>query len=230
MAKEYIFRTLRLLTGLFLYGLGSYMGIQANVGLAPWEAFSMGISYKTGILFGNVVVYTGLVIIVIDFLVKEKIGFGTLLNAMIIGKVVDLCNYLDIIPMMDNFFAGIGVLLAGQVVICLGSYFYIGAGLGCGPRDALMVAIGKKLNKFPIGLVRGLLEGTVLLIGWLLGAKVGIGTVIAVFGIGTILEYTFRILKFDVRGVVHEDFADTIKRIKDCRTKDNGRKDIKEAQ
>ena len=58
MAKEYIFRTLRLLTGLFLYGLGSYMGIQANVGLAPWEAFSMGISYKTGILFGNVVVYT----------------------------------------------------------------------------------------------------------------------------------------------------------------------------
>ena len=163
MAKEYIFRTLRLLTGLFLYGLGSYMGIQANVGLAPWEAFSMGISYKTGILFGNVVVYTGLIIIVIDFLVKEKIGFGTLLNAMIIGKVVDLCNYLDIIPMMDNFFAGIGDLLAGQVVICLGSYFYIGAGLGCGPRDALMVAIGKKLSKFPIGLVRGLLEGTVLL-------------------------------------------------------------------
>ena len=106
------------------------------------------------------------------------------------------------------------VLLAGQGVICVASYFYIGAGLGCGPRDALMVAMGKKLKKFPIGLVRGILEGTVLLIGWLLGAKVGIGTVIAVFGIGTIMEYTFKILHFDVRNIKHEDFADTVKRIR----------------
>ena len=190
------------------------MGIQANVGLAPWEAVSMGIFYKTGMLYGDIVVLTGVVIIVIDFLLKEKIGFGTVLNAIMIGKVVDLCNWLDFIPKMENFAAGVAVLLAGQVVICVASYFYIGAGLGCGPRDALMVAMGKKLKKFPIGLVRGILEGTVLLIGWLLGAKVGIGTVIAVFGIGTIMEYTFKILHFDVRNIKHEDFADTVKRIR----------------
>ena len=69
------------------------MSIQANVGLAPWDAFSMGISYKTGIMYGNVVVYTGFLIIIIDFLLKEKIGFGTIINAILIGKVVDLCNY-----------------------------------------------------------------------------------------------------------------------------------------
>lgn len=215
MIREYLKRTTRLIFGLFLYGLGSYMGIQANVGLAPWEAFSMGIFYKTGMLYGNVVVFTGIIIIIIDFLLKEKIGFGTVLNAILIGKVVDLLNWIDILPKMENFWIGVIVLLAGQVVICLASYFYIGAGLGCGPRDALMVALGKRMNKLPIGLVRGLLEGTVLLIGWLMGAKIGIGTVIAVFGIGTIMEYTFRILHFDVKNIKHENFADTIRRLKE---------------
>lgn len=217
IAIEYTQRTIRLIFGLFLYGLGSYMGIQANVGLAPWEAFSMGIFYKTNILYGDIVVLTGVVIIVIDFILKEKIGFGTVLNAIMIGKVVDICNWLDFIPKMHSFAAGVLVLLAGQVVICIASYFYIGAGLGCGPRDALMVAMGKRLHKLPIGLVRGILEGTVLLIGWLMGAKVGIGTVIAVFGIGTIMEYTFRILHFDVKAIKHEDFADTVRRIRGSR-------------
>ena len=220
MIKEYTGRTIRLIFGLVLYGLGSYMSIQANVGLAPWDAFSMGISYKTGIMYGNVVVYTGFLIIIIDFLLKEKIGFGTIINAILIGKVVDLCNYLGLLPMLDNFAAGVAMLCAGQVVICLGSYFYIGAAMGCGPRDALMVAMGKRFSRLPIGLVRGILEGTVLLLGWLMGAKVGIGTIIAVFGIGTIMEYTFRILKFDVKGVRHENFADTVRRIRSGRHTD----------
>ena len=220
MIKEYTGRTIRLIFGLVLYGLGSYMSIQANVGLAPWDAFSMGISYKTGIMYGNVVVYTGFLIIIIDFLLKEKIGFGTIINAILIGKVVDLCNYLGLLPMLDNFAAGVAMRFAGQVVICLGSYFYIGAAMGCGPRDALMVAMGKRFSRLPIGLVRGILEGTVLLLGWLMGAKVGIGTIIAVFGIGTIMEYTFRILKFDVKGVRHENFADTVRRIRSGRHTD----------
>ena len=220
MIKEYTGRTIRLIFGLVLYGLGSYMSIQANVGLAPWDAFSMGISYKTGIMYGNVVVSTGFLIIIIDFLLKEKIGFGTIINAILIGKVVDLCNYLGLLPMLDNFAAGVAMLFAGQVVICLGSYFYIGAAMGCGPRDALMVAMGKRFSRLPIGLVRGILEGTVLLLGWLMGAKVGIGTIIAVFGIGTIMEYTFRILKFDVKGVRHENFADTVRRIRSGRHTD----------
>lgn len=220
MIKEYTGRTIRLIFGLVLYGLGSYMSIQANVGLAPWDAFSMGISYKTGIMYGNVVVYTGFLIIIIDFLLKEKIGFGTIINAILIGKVVDLCNYLGLLPMLDNFAAGVAMLFAGQVVICLGSYFYIGAAMGCGPRDALMVAMGKRFSRLPIGLVGGILEGTVLLLGWLMGAKVGIGTIIAVFGIGTIMEYTFRILKFDVKGVRHENFADTVRRIRSGRHTD----------
>lgn len=195
----------------FLYALGSFLSIQANIGLAPWEAFSMGGSYLTHISYGNIVVISGFVIIAIDFAFKEKIGFGTILNAILIGKFVDLIQFANIVPLMSNFWLGILMLLLGQVVICVGSYFYIGASLGCGPRDALMVALGKRMPKVPIGAIRGLIEGTVLIIGWLLGAKVGMGTVISVFGIGLILQFTFKLLRFDVKNIKHESVADTVK-------------------
>jgi uncharacterized protein len=209
--NNYVKRTIRLIFGLFLYALGSFLSIQANIGLAPWEAFSMGGSNLTHLSYGNIVVISGFVIIAIDFAFKEKIGFGTILNAILIGKFVDLIQFVNIVPMMTNFWLGILILLLGQVAICVGSYFYIGASLGCGPRDALMVALGKRMPKVPIGAIRGLIEGTVLIIGWLLGAKVGIGTVISVFGIGLILQFTFKILRFDVKNIKHESVADTVK-------------------
>lgn len=209
--NNYVKRTIRLIFGLFLYALGSFLSIQANIGLAPWEAFSMGGSYLTHISYGNIVVISGFVIIAIDFAFKEKIGFGTILNAILIGKFVDLIQFANIVPLMTNFWLGILMLLLGQVIICVGSYFYIGASLGCGPRDALMVALGKRMPKVPIGAIRGLIEGTVLIIGWLLGAKVGIGTVISVFGIGLILQFTFKLLRFDVKNIKHESVADTVK-------------------
>ena len=208
---DYILRIIRLIFGLFLYALGISLSVQANIGLSPWDAFSMGVSYQTGISFGNIVIISGFVIFLIDYLLKEKIGFGTILNAILIGMFVDLIQYTGLIPLMTNFWLGLLMILAGQVVICLGSYFYIGAALGCGPRDALMVALGKRMSKMPIGAIRAMIEGTVLLIGWLLGAKVGIGTVVSVFGIGFILQFTFKILRFDVKGVRHESVADTVR-------------------
>lgn len=211
--NNYVIRTLRLIFGLFLYALGIFLSIQANIGLAPWEAFSMGGSYLTHLSYGDIVVITGFIIIAIDYVLKEKIGFGTILNAILIGKFVDLIQFFNIIPMMSNFWLGLLMLLLGQVVICVASYFYIGAALGCGPRDALMVALGKRLPKIPIGAIRGLIEGSVLLVGWLLGAKVGIGTVISAFGIGFILQFTFKLLRFDVKKIKHESITDTIKEL-----------------
>jgi len=210
--NNYVKRTIRLIFGLFLYALGIFLSIQANIGLAPWEAFSMGGSYLTHLSYGNIVVITGFIIIAIDCVLKEKIGFGSILNAILIGKFVDLIQFFNIVPTMSNYWLGIIMLLLGQVVICVASYFYIGAALGCGPRDALMVALGKRMPKLPIGVIRGLIEGTVLFVGWLLGAKVGIGTVISVFGIGLILQFTFKLLRFDVKNIEHESVTDTFKR------------------
>lgn len=164
-----------------------------------------GIAYLTNPTYGNILIISGFVILVVDVALEEKIGFGTILNTILIGTFVDL------IPQMNNFFSGILMLLLGQLSIGIGSYFYIGTSLGCGPREALMVALGKRLPKVPIGIVRGVIEGTVLLIGWLLGAKVGIGTVILVFGISFILEAIFNILHFDVTNIEHESIVDTVR-------------------
>jgi uncharacterized membrane protein YczE len=203
-------KLLRIFPAMFLYGLGVYFSIQANIGLAPWEAFNSGCSSAIGISFGDFVMFSGLVILAIDVLLKEKIGIGTVINTILIGKVVDFLQFFRLMPKVQNFYAGVAVLFIGQFIICFATYLYISAGLGSGPRDSLMVALGKRLPRVPIGAVRGLLEGTVLLIGWRLGAKVGLGTVIAVVSISLIMQFTFKILHFQVREVRHESIADTL--------------------
>lgn len=208
--KHFAWRILRVLFGLFLYSLGSYLSIQANIGLGPWEAFSVGFSGLTGLSYGDIVVLTGLVILVLDVALGEKIGVATMLNTLLIGKFVDLLNWVNLVPRLQSFAPGILLLLLGQVVICLGVFFYVGVGLGAGPRDSLMVALGKRMPRVPIGAVRGITEGCALLIGWALGAKVGVGTVISLFGISFIMQYTFRVLRFDVRAVRHENVLQTV--------------------
>ncbi|MDO4732993.1 MAG: hypothetical protein Q4B50_05705 [Bacillota bacterium] len=200
-----------MLWGLLLCSLGIYMAIQANIGLAPWDAFSMGLSYVTNISYGDASIYTGLVIIAIDLLLREKIGFGTLLNTILIGKMVDLLEYVDLIPLLDNFWWGLALLLLGQGIMCVGAHYYISAAMGCGPRDSLMVAMGKRVKRIPVGLVRIFIEGSALLCGWLMGAKVGLGTLIAAVGVGFILELVFRLYRFDVKAVRHESFLDTLR-------------------
>ncbi|BDF33687.1 membrane protein [Lachnospiraceae bacterium] len=211
MALSYVKRFIRLLAGLFLFALGTCFIVQADIGLAPWDAFSMGLSLATGLSFGDIVIVTGILILIVDYAMHEQLGFGTILNALLIGKFIDLIQWGRIVPKMEHYASGIVMLLAGEIILCLATFLYVGAGLGCGPRDALMVALGKRFPKRPIGLIRGIIEGSVLLAGWLLGAKIGIGTVIAVFGIGFILQYTFKLLRFDVTAVHHESLLDTLK-------------------
>ena len=203
-------KLLRVLPGMFLYGLGIYFTIQADIGLAPWEAFNSGCARVTGISFGNFILLSGLVILGLDVLLKEKVGIGTVINILLVGKVVDLLQFFQLMPKVRNFYAGIAVLLIGQFLISFATYLYISAGLGSGPRDSLMVALGKRLPKVPIGFIRGLLEGTVLLIGWSLGAKVGLDTIIAMLSIGLVMQATFKIFRFQVRDVRHESIADTL--------------------
>lgn len=211
---KYAIRFLRMMFGIAIYGCGVYMTIQANLGLSPWDALNMGINCATGLSFGNASVVVGLFILVADVLLGEKIGFGTLVNTVMIGKMVDLFNYIELLPKMNGFFSGIALLLSGQILICFGMYFYIGTGLGSGPRDSLMVALNRKLKRVPIGLARGLIEGAALLVGWMLGAKVGIGTLIAVLGLGFIMQGVFSLLRFDPKAIHHESIMVTINQLR----------------
>ena len=203
-------RLVRLVFGLLLMALGSFLIVQANIGLSPWTALSMGFVHLTGASLGAMMIATSIVIVLLDILLREKIGFGTLGNCFLIGTFMEGMARTGLMPLMGNFWLGIPVLVFGLFLMCLGSYFYIGTGLGCGPRDSLMVALCKRLPRVPVGVIRSSLEATALCIGWALGAKIGIGTVIAVFCVGIILQTLFKLLRFDVKSVHHENILDTI--------------------
>ncbi|NLO14487.1 MAG: hypothetical protein GX123_00455 [Clostridiales bacterium] len=182
----------RILPAMYLYGPGFYSIVQADTGLAPWEAFKASCPKALGMPYGDFVLLSGLVNLCIDVLLKEKTGIGTVSNTIMIGKVVDVLQFLKIMPKVSNFYVGIVILLIGQFIICFATYLYISDGLGSDPRNSLMVALGKRIPAVPIGTIRGLLEGTVLLIDWVLGAKVGLGTVLPVQSISLIMPLTFK--------------------------------------
>ncbi len=215
--RDYFKRVVKLLFGIFLFSFGIVLTMQANVGLAPWDAFHVGLSNITGMSFGNVVFWVGLIVLLITVLLGEKIGIGTILNVVLSGYFCDLILELRVIPLMESTWLGLVMMIFGLFIISFASYFYISSAFGAGPRDALMIGLKKKLPRVPVGFVRGIIEGAVLLLGWLMGAKIGLGTVIAAFGIAFTIQLTFSAMKFDVDQVQNEDLLDTLRAIKTVR-------------
>ena len=215
----YFLRFIKLNFGLFLYGLGIIVTMRANVGYAPWEVLHSGISQTLGVSIGLVNTAVGAIIVAIVFLLGEKIGLGTIFNMFMIGLFMDLILFLDFIPLFNNFWIGTLVLILGLFIISLRTYFYISSAFGAGPRDSLMVAITRKTG-LPVGLCRGILEVSVVLVGWFLGGIVGFGTVISAFVIGFCVQITFKLLKFDPTLVKHETFGVMIQNLRNLK-KDN---------
>lgn len=207
MKKHFWIRFLKLIFGLFLHGLGIVMQIQANIGYAPWDVLHVGLAQTIGLTIGQASISVGLMILLIDLLLKEPLGLGSILNMLLVGLFVDLIMSTGLIPVMSHLIGSVLLLFLGLVVLALGVYFYIGSGFGAGPRDTLMVALNRRLN-VPIGIARSGIEFTALVIGWLLGGMVGIGTIMAVILIGFILQSLFRLLRFEPKDVAHETLTD----------------------
>ena len=195
--------------GLFIFSIGVYLTIQADIGLAPWDCLSMGVSGKVGHSYGIVHTVISIVILIIDILLKEKIGYGTILDALLVGNYVDLIDHIITLPQFHSIPISCIMVIIGLFIMGYGQYFYMDAAQGCGPRDSLLIALGKRFPKTPIGVVQTVLVGIALLIGWLLGGPVGIGTVISVFGMGTALQIVCKILHFEPRDVVHKNIFET---------------------
>lgn len=191
--------------GLFCFGVGVYLTIQANIGVAPWDAFCIGLSRTLGILYGSASIIISLTIVVIDLLLKERIGIGMILDTLLVGKTVDLCNWLDLIPPFQNLFASILLMLAGLFVMGFSQYLYMKAALTCGPRDAMLVALGKRMPRVPLGVISIGILAVVLTIGWALGGPIGIGTVISALCMGPMMQLAFTLVKFDATKVEHQD-------------------------
>ena len=195
--------------GLFIFAIGVYLTIQANIGLAPWDCLSMGVSARVGYSYGIVHTAISIIILIIDILLKEKIGYGTILDALLVGNYVDWIGYLKLVPVSDNVAVSCAMVVIGLLIMGYGQYFYMDAAQGCGPRDSLLIALGKRFPRTPIGVVQTFMVGIALLIGWLLGGPVGIGTIISVFGMGSALQLVCKIMHFEPRDVVHKNVLET---------------------
>ena len=211
--RQFVFRFINLMFGLFLYALGIVVTLRANIGYAPWDAFHAGLSQKAGFSFGTASILVGIFVGALVMALGEKIGLGSILNMVLIGVIIDIIMFTGILPLAQNYVSGIVMLLVGLFIIAVGTYFYIKSGFGAGPRDSLMVVLNRK-TRIPVGVCRIMVELTVTIAGWALGGMVGIGTVISALAIGFFVQLVFAVLKFKPASVQHETLRQTYENLK----------------
>jgi uncharacterized protein len=189
----------RLFAGLWLFAAGVVLGLRSGLGVSPWDVLHDGIRQVTPLSFGTASVLVGVVLVLVARLAGVAPGPGTLANMVAIGVFADAMLATGIGRDLDGqpLALRLAAVLAGIGLVAVGSALYIGAGLGSGPRDSLMLAVSAR-TRLRVGLVRTLLEAGVLACGWLLGGAAGIGTVLFVVGIGPAVELAFRLLRVQV--------------------------------
>lgn len=205
---------LRIIVGLILFGLGVTMTIEAGFGVAPWDVFHHGLSLTIGITMGQANIIIGLLVVVIDIVLGQNIGWGTVLNMLIIGATMDVLMLNNLLPSFEGYLANLIMLIIGIFIQGYGCYLYLSVGYGAGPRDGLMVALTKRTGK-SVRTIKSGLEGFAVVAGYLLGGHLGIGTLImAVFG-GIIFQLTFKTVNFDLKAIEHRFIKDDIKWLKE---------------
>ena len=167
--------------GLTLFGLGEGLLIVSFAGASPWSVLAQGISLNVNLSIGIITILVSIVVLIFWLPLNQKPGIGTILNAIIIGLMIDVC--IKYVPTPENYIYQILLAVIAVITVGLGGGIYLVANLGAGPRDGLMVGLQKKTN-LPIAAVRGSLEIIVMSIGWYLGGTVGVGTLLFAFGIG----------------------------------------------
>ncbi len=183
--RETLRRLPALLLGLYLFGAGIALMIAADLGLGPWDVFHQGLSELTGLSIGRIINMVGLAVVLGFIPLREKVGLGTILNAIVIGVSADLTTSL--LPDLTSTTVRWGAMVAGPVLIAVGSGFYIGAGLGPGPRDGVMTGLARR--GIDVWKARFGIEFTVLILGMLLGGSVGVGTIWFTLSIGPMVQF-----------------------------------------
>ncbi len=175
--------------GLVLFGVGITLLIQSDLGAAPWDVFHTGVSELTGISTGTVIIVTGVLLLLFWIPLREQPGLGTILNAFVIGTVLDITT--PWIGEVDALAPRAGMMVGGVVIVAIGSGFYIGAGLGPGPRDGLMTGLARQTvagRSISIRTGRTAVEVIVLVTGVALGGAIGLGTAVFALGIGPLVQ------------------------------------------
>ncbi|MFL5798464.1 MAG: YczE/YyaS/YitT family protein [Actinomycetota bacterium] len=191
-------RVLQLMVGLVVYGVSQAMLVRSGLGLDPWDVFHQGLAERTGLTIGTWVIVVGVVVLLLWIPLRQRPGIGTVCNALLLGLFLDAA--LALIPPAHGL-ALRWLLLVGGIVLCgVATGLYIGAAMGPGPRDGLMVGLANRGHS--VRVVRTAIELTVLAVGFLLGGTVGIGTALFAVAIGPIAHVTIPAFS---RGPVLED-------------------------
>ncbi len=178
-------RLLQLYIGLVLYGVSTALFVHANLGADPWDVFHLGVAKQLGISFGTVIILAGAAVLLLWIPIRQMPGLGTVSNVIVLGLAADAT--LAVLPPLESMVAR-SALLAGAIVLnAIATGMYIGAGFGPGPRDGLMTGLHARTGWSLRG-IRTAIELSVLLIGWLLGGKFGVGTVIYALSIGPLIQ------------------------------------------
>ena len=184
-----------LVVGLFLFALGIVLILESKLGLSPWDVLNQGLSKHTPLSFGTANIAVALVVLVIAWSLGGPPGVGTVANAVLIGSFIDALLLIDAVTHLAHSSLAVRVVLLGTGIIAIGvgSALYIGANLGAGPRDTLML-VGSRRTGVRIGFVRAALELTALVIGIALSGTFGVGTVAFALLIGPVVEASFALL------------------------------------
>ena len=167
--------------GLMLFGLGEGLLIVSFTGASPWSVLAQGISLKVNLSIGTITLLISIAVLILWIPLGQKLGMGTILNALIIALMIDLC--IKFVPTPSNYINQLVLAVISVITVGIGGGIYLVSNLGAGPRDGLMIGL-QKVTNFPIAAVRATLEISVVTIGWYLGGTVGIGTLLFAFGIG----------------------------------------------
>jgi uncharacterized membrane protein YczE len=188
-------RIVQLLCGLLISALGIWVTIQARLGVAPWEVLHIGLADRAGIGVGTASILVGALLVALVATAGIRPGIGTVLNVVTIGLMLNLLLALPLLDGVADAAVGwrVAVLLLGIVVFAFGCAMYVGAHLGPGPRDGLMVAVHVR-GRVSIGVARAMSESAGLAVGWVLGGPVGAGTVVFVVSAGPAVSLAFRFL------------------------------------
>ena len=197
--------------GLFLFSLGLFLTIQANLGVSPWDAFHLGVVNHSSLTIGRVSQLTGLSLIILCTLLKEKPGWGTLANMYFVGFFLDLLMRRGN-PQARDLWVGLAMLL-GAPASSAGAFLLFECGLGSGPRDGLMMALNRILG-IEIWKARMAIEVSALVVGRLLGGPVGLGTAITAFCIGPSVQLAYAIAKREPSAISHRTLADDYRALK----------------
>ena len=167
--------------GLTLFGLGEGLLIVSFTGASPWSVLAQGISLNVNLSIGTITLLISIAVLILWIPLGQKLGMGTIFNALIIAFMIDLC--IQFVPTPSNYFNQLILAVISVLMVGIGGGIYLVSNLGAGPRDGLMIGL-QKVTNLPVAAVRAFLEISVVSIGWYLGGIVGVGTLLFAFGIG----------------------------------------------